>query len=115
MAALMIGAVTTLTLTWRKTVAVGSPRALHHVHYGWPFGWVTQDDSILQPSTFPHHTTMDSPWRATSHFHPGPVVLDLAVWSLTATVAFFVLRKATTTMSGLRQRRNPLHTAPSNS
>jgi hypothetical protein len=70
---------------------VRSRSALRQVTLGYPFHWITQDQTWLSPS-FPTRLGVDNPRQSPTHLDRSSFALDSLVWLLVLLVAFLVIR-----------------------
>ncbi|MCW2796704.1 hypothetical protein [Nocardioides sp.] len=86
------GSIVVLSPLW-QAVQVSRSGQLRALTYGWPFGWLTQDQSAMNPR-LPVEVSVISPWE-----HPVDVgwvtlMLDLAVLWVPLVLAGFVADRA---------------------
>jgi hypothetical protein len=70
---------------------VSSRGALRQVTLGYPFHWITQDQTWMSPS-FPTRLGVDNPRQSPTHLDRSSFALDSLVWLLALLVAFRVIR-----------------------
>jgi hypothetical protein len=70
---------------------IGSRRALHHVTLGYPFQWLSQDQTWLSPS-FPTRLGVDNPRQSPTHLDRSSFAVDALLWLLVLLAAFIVIR-----------------------
>ena len=67
-------------------ILVTSKADLRSVEFGWPLGWVHQDQSAYDPP-FPTHLGLSSPWENPTSVSLGAVLVDvLFVFAVSAVV-----------------------------
>lgn len=72
-----------------------SSDSLRRLTFGRPVGWLVQDQSPLDPPTFPRRQTMASPWEHPTRVDALPLLLDVllvlvllvALWRTTTWLA----------------------------
>jgi hypothetical protein len=70
---------------------VGSRSGLRHITLGYPFHWITQDQTWLSPA-FPTRLGVDNPRQSPTHLDRSSFAVDALVWLLVLLVAFLVIR-----------------------
>ncbi len=59
---LVLALTVTLVVSWLQTALITDAAQLGSVTFGWPFGWITQDLSSLNPP-LPYRLSMGSPFQ----------------------------------------------------
>jgi hypothetical protein len=70
---------------------IGSHHALRHITLGYPFHWISQDQSWMSP-TFPTRLGVDNPMNSPTHLDRSAFAVDALLWLLVLLVAFLVIR-----------------------
>jgi hypothetical protein len=101
----LITAVTTLL----KGTTVLSQRGMTQVSLGYPFHWVSQDQTMFSPPRFPVQASFESPHHSPTHVVLSGLVADTAVWALALWIALMALLAVTLLIRQAlrRSRRNP--------
>jgi hypothetical protein len=93
---------------------VPSRRQLSDVTLGYPFRWLSQDQTFFLPPRFPSQTRFTSPWLSPTHLRLSGLAADTVCWAVALWLALMmVLAAALLIRSGIRRiRRNLLTSAP---
>jgi hypothetical protein len=75
----LVAVVVTVVVSLADRVSVTSHDGLGRVNFGRPFGWLSQDQSGLDPPRFPMVVRLASPWENPTHAALLPLVLDVLV------------------------------------
>jgi hypothetical protein len=86
-----------------------SQRGLAHVSLGYPFRWLSQDQTFFSPARFPTQATFENPHHSPTHLALAGPFADAAVWAVALWLALLVLLAvALLIRRGIRRtRRNP--------
>jgi hypothetical protein len=89
-----------------KSATVRSPHGMKQVSLGFPFHWVTQDQSMFSPPRFPTQATFENPHHSPTHVVLSGLVADTAVWALVLWIALLGLLAVTLLIRrGVRRTR----------
>jgi hypothetical protein len=64
-----------------RAVTVSSAAGIAHLRFGYPFHWLTQDQTIYTPTRFPARVIVDNPHHCPTQIHLSGLLADTAVWS----------------------------------
>ena len=95
-------------------VAVGAlallehPRAASHdalrtLGFGWPADWLVQDQTQVDPPSYPRQMSFISPWEHPATVHALALLLDLAVALVVLTALWLLLREGGARAARLRR------------
>jgi hypothetical protein len=84
------GVILTIATVLRSTRVLNSA-AVTHVTYGYPFRWVTQDQTIYPLSRYPGVSTVCSPRRCPTQLNLSSLTTDAAIWSGLVLACFLVI------------------------
>jgi hypothetical protein len=70
---------------------VGSRSVLRHVTLGYPYHWISQDQSWMSPP-FPTRLGVDNPMDSPTHLDQWSFAVDALLWMLVLLAGFIVIR-----------------------
>jgi hypothetical protein len=92
-----------------KTTTVPSRRGLSDVTLGYPFRWLSQDQTFFLPPRFPSQTSFTSPWLSPTQLRLSGLAADTMFWAVALWLALMlVLTAALLIRSGIRGIRGNL-------
>jgi hypothetical protein len=91
------------------STTVRSQRGLAHVSLGYPFRWLSQDQTFFSPPRFPTQATFENPHHSPTHVVLSGLLADTAVWAVALWLALLVLLAVALLLRrGIRRTRSNL-------